>query len=1241
MHVFRWLLDYPTRVRGNHDTNTKLSIPLSIDADDDDDDDDDEDDDDDDELDGSESSIVSGKKFGGAFGFKMGKQRHRADVSAAPAQAHADPATNAAASNTEAAAPEQAVDLGMSGNLEEHSANAATPVAEASYETTLQAPAKKSGQGGFFSLFGRKKKSSGEDSATIDAHNKNVKTSIVLESTNLTARIEGEVKATSDAEGYGGGAENGHTKNRSDGGTDDIRANSDVRCSKAKMWLPKFRTLQVSRDEMAQLSLAASELHIESLEVLQVLHDVLDILELAAQIYREGLEVQPSTTAAFLAKCGKVWPTFQSASTAMADAGAVAEVESDKNGNVVERVDFQTSLGVYARIKIGDEVVTSKVVHSTGLLEAGYIGGEWDFDSQEFVIDCLAPQIQLSIYLKTIKPHPPRQLQKDDDDDPSREGGVRKAAEEHISDSDNGVSVERNEALKFNDPSVAADGQARDSARGHDDGKGAEQAFQEKDSGTGEIESAPQHSSAMEDGTRKDGNTNTGQGVEKTGDVLLGTAVISVSKLIPSRWTTPRVDFEGNGSATMMIRIKLLRALLPMPLDEGRRARRISARAQPMETMVLPSLRQRHTTSDPAEQILLRDLKVEIINKGCVCFVNYPATFAGLSSTSTSGAHTGYQYVVLDSLSILGERIRRDMLENLAALHMLEQRDSNAHVAARPFDRFSMEWDYHQGYRARMNSICVGRDVELEKLRDLCWPQSPQLGQHCAILVVGSPGSGKSTLLVALETQLRNGMSSNGAGERGKRTIPPAVVAVYIGGMISPLNTVRDLMYWLTARLAAETSEDVSATASCFVMHNVELPSQKDRREKQQAELSYEELNAVWCQYLSTSVERSDFLPMPSTYLAPPKRFPGRKTIVIIDGLDHIQVPSLTWVPSLLPESVELILSCSDSTSDSTLSWVSELTQGNRIREERVIRLSPLSLYARKELVAFYLLRGGGTSGGIGKGWGVSLGEHLTMKHMDTIVSQACHEYPDALNFTCAYISQVAQASGHEHALSSFPQLLPHHGAPEVDTLCKGLIDRACVECGVQAVGDLFGFLAAARDGSLMTLELRHLLHAVPFPAETTLPRDEVALPSDGNGRGSVGVQLLSWGKWMLIRNSVDPFLTPCGVETLHAPCFSIMQRRLSAYAVRRFHPHGVGVEIHARMGCMYRRLCDPEGGCSWRGATQERALMALPHHFRGARMANTIAYLFLDLGYLSACVAMGQVDIKIETDRQTDGQTD
>jgi hypothetical protein len=222
-------------------------------------------------------------------------------------------------------------------------------------------------------------------------------------------------------------------------------------------------------------------------------------------------------------------------------------------------------------------------------------------------------------------------------------------------------------------------------------------------------------------------------------------------------------------------------------------------------------------------------------------------------------------------------------------------------------------------------------------------------------------------------------MSCNGAGGRGKRTFPPAVVAVYIGGMISPLNTVRDLMYWLTARLAAENSEDVSATASCFVMHNVELPSQKDRREKLQAELSYEELNAVWFQYLSTSVERLDSLPIPSTYPAPPKRFPERKTIVIIDGLDLIQVPSLTWVPFLLPESVELILSCSDSTS-----WVSALTQGNRIREERVIRLSPLSVYARKELVAFYL-----RSAGTGKGWGVALGEHLTIKHMDTIADES------------------------------------------------------------------------------------------------------------------------------------------------------------------------------------------------------------------------------------------------------------
>jgi len=1216
--------------------------------------------------------MVSGQNFGGLFGFKIGKGRPGANAADDPAQQHADPATTAAASTTEAASEQQAtVNLG-----ETHLSLAGPQVGETSPETTPSAPMKS--RRTLFGFFGGKKKSASESVTASAACNNDVKTKNASE-TDLTPDGVEEANATCNAEsatgpgsvrsnsGEADEAEIAHNTRTDhdiddrgdekglcsslDGGKEGEGENSRGRSSDPTEWLPKCRTLQVAQNEMAHLSIAASELHIESIEVLQVLHDCLDMLELESVFdeapelpaQKEKLNSNPSTTASFLLTSGKVWPVPQQLGSNV-DARAVDAVESDIHTNNANMAS-QSSLGVYARIKIGDEVVTSSVVYSTGLLEAGYIGGEWDFDSQEFLIDCQAPKIHFSIFLKTDRPRPPGRWQDDDKKwqtdvtdteqtsvsatGTSGEDGVRGETEgEHISDSENGVTVQRKGASILADDEAPAEGLTEEGVIGDGEGQIVEHppvSLKGDDTpADGNTSSAP-HPSATEESLPAAAN----EGVRTDSDVLLGTAVISVSKLIPSRWTTPRVDFEGNGSAMMMIRIKLLRALLPMPLDEERRARQMQAKAPPMEPMVVPPLRQRHSTSDPAQQILLRDLKLEIVKKGCVCFVNYPATFAGLSTTSTSGAHRGYQSVLLDSLCILGEQIRRDMLENLAALHMFDS--SHAHVAERPFDRVSMERDYLQGYRARMNALCVGRDAELEILRGLCTSQGGTSGQasqhgqpiqHSAILVVGSPGSGKSTLLAMLERQLRTGMSISGAGGRGKQAFPPAVVAVYLGGMISPLKSVRDLMYWLTVRLAEESGEDVSATASCFVMQCVELSAQKDRREKQQAELSYEELNAVWLRYLSTSVASPDSLPMPSTYPAPPKRFPGRKTIVIIDGLDEIQVPNLTWVPVIVPDSVELVLSCSDGSSSA---WLSALTQGNRIREERVIRLSPMSIYARKELVAFYLRRGGGSSGSTGKGWAVALGERLTIKHMDTIVSRACHAYPDALHFTCAYVSQVAEASGSERALSSFPHMLPPPDAPDVDAICKAVIDRACVQCGVQAVCDLFSLLAAARDGSLTTPELRHLLHAVPFPGELIL-KDEVAPPaSDGNGRGSVGGQLLSWGKWLLIRNSLYPFLKPCGVEMLHVPCVSLLQRRLSDYAAQRFNPQGVDVEIHARMGYMYRRLCDPEGGCSWRGATQERALMALPHHFRGAAMATTVAYLFLDLGYVSACVVMGQ----------------
>ena len=75
-----------------------------------------------------------------------------------------------------------------------------------------------------------------------------------------------------------------------------------------------------------------------------------------------------------------------------------------------------------------------------------------------------------------------------------------------------------------------------------------------------------------------------------------------------------------------------------------------------------------------------------------------------------------------------------------------------------------------------------------------------------------------------------------------------------LNGMATAADWMSAASFISMAGLIAFNGYDASATASCFVMQCVELSAQKDRREKQQAELSYEELNAVWLRYLSTSV---------------------------------------------------------------------------------------------------------------------------------------------------------------------------------------------------------------------------------------------------------------------------------------------------------------------------------------------------------------------------------------------------
>ena len=174
-------------------------------------------------------------------------------------------------------------------------------------------------------------------------------------------------------------------------------------------------------------------------------------------------------------------------------------------------------------------------------------------------------------------------------------------------------------------------------------------------------------------------------------------------------------------------------------------------------------------------------------------------------------------------------------------------------------------------------------------------------------------------------------------------------------------------------------------------------------------------------------------------------------------------------------------------------------------------------------------------------------------------------------------------------------------------------------------MGDFCGLIAASRDEGLTTAELRHLLHAVPFPGELVPPKSDTGPPASHlGGRGSVGGELMAWGKWMVLRNSFRALLAPAGRELLHVQCLSFLHLALRSYLLQRFHEHGVDRELHIRLGNMYRRLADPEGSCTWRGATQERALLALPHHFRGAAMSDVAAHLLLDLGYVSACVYMG-----------------
>lgn len=243
----------------------------------------------------------------------------------------------------------------------------------------------------------------------------------------------------------------------------------------------------------------------------------------------------------------------------------------------------------------------------------------------------------------------------------------------------------------------------------------------------------------------------------------------------------------------------------------------------------------------------------------------------------------------------------------------------------------------------------------------------------------------------------------------------------------------------------------------------------------------------------------------------------------------------------------------------------------------------------------------------------------FVLQLMDLLVSPANHGIPDILLLRIAFIRHMLESKGSESACKAITS------APNtVDVLCQALVDAAVLECGAAAVSDFVGLLLFAKEGNLTTTEMRHLLRDVQFAGEVCTKRN-ASFPSrvDAGGRGSVGGELLCWGKWMLVRNA----LAPVGkeLEGLHAQTLSLLSRNLRGYCMDRFHAAGVSVELHSRMGYMYRRLADPEGGCTWRGSGQLRALRALGHHFRGAGMTEVGVGLVCDIGYLEACLGAGQ----------------
>jgi hypothetical protein len=230
---------------------------------------------------------------------------------------------------------------------------------------------------------------------------------------------------------------------------------------------------------------------------------------------------------------------------------AVGQQESTLAAIGQQEAAFRCSLAVYIEVKVGEEVATSRVVHSEGPLEQQFEGGEWNFEGEEFVLDCLAPHIQVSIFLQNEDAEIP--LLPPAAETPAHVPRLTElAAEIELVDpqnSDDGVSVDRGgRDVELKQPMAGGKGPegvgcARDGEQSGGVGPIESAKDKEEEDKVSVAKRKEEEDKAAENAAAE--TTAADVKVRKSYVLLLGSGIIRVSQLIPSRWVTPDVEFRG------------------------------------------------------------------------------------------------------------------------------------------------------------------------------------------------------------------------------------------------------------------------------------------------------------------------------------------------------------------------------------------------------------------------------------------------------------------------------------------------------------------------------------------------------------------------------------------------------------------------------------------------------------------------------------------------------------------------